>query len=351
MFPATAPKQNRRPFVCYNSIVAAELQMTDRREKIAGQVKDLKNEKNAVILAHNYQIPEVQDVADYVGDSLGLSQTAAHTDAEIIVFCGVHFMAETASIISPDKKILIPDMGAGCSLSETITLKQLKEWKSEHPDAVVVSYVNTSAAVKSESDYCVTSSNAVKVVESIPPDRKILFLPDIFLGSYVSKVTGREMEIWPGECHVHSGIKVKDIKRMKDEHPGAEVVIHPECGCTTHYLYDSVSGSKHADSERNKGSEEVSFLSTSGMTKRAREGGDEFIVATETGMLHRLRKDNPGKKFFPASEGAVCEYMKMITLEKVLRSLKEEIYEVKVPEQLALRAKKPIDRMLGVSGH
>ncbi|WP_462137851.1 quinolinate synthase NadA [Candidatus Mycalebacterium sp.] len=315
--------------------------MADERKDIARQVAELKKEKNAVILAHNYQIAEVQDVADYVGDSLGLSQTAARTDAEIIVFCGVHFMAETASIISPDKKVLIPDKNAGCSLSDTITAAQLKEWKTEHPGAVVVSYVNTSAAVKSESDYCVTSSNAVKVVESIPPDKKILFLPDIFLGSYISKVTGRKMEIWPGECHVHAGIKVKDIKRVKDEHPAAEVIVHPECGCTTHYLYDSVSDGEVA--------KDVRFLSTSGMTARARDGGDEFIVATETGMLHRLRKENPGKKFFPASTEAVCEYMKMITLEKVLLSLTDEIYEVKVPENLAVRAKKPIDRMLSVS--
>ncbi|MGI9558119.1 MAG: quinolinate synthase NadA [Thermodesulfobacteriota bacterium] len=317
--------------------------MTDTLKNTARRIDELKREKNAVILAHNYQVPEVQDIADYVGDSLGLSRKAAQTGADVIVFCGVHFMAETASIISPDKKVLIPDPQAGCSLADTITLEQLKEWKNEHPGAVVVSYVNTSAAVKSESDYCVTSSNAVKVVESIPEDRKILFLPDIFLGSYVAKQTGREMEIWPGECHVHSGIKVKDIKNMKARHPGAEVVVHPECGCTTHYLYNSVSEKGEAVPG------DVTFLSTSGMTERARKGGEEFIVATETGMLHRLRKDNPSKKFFPASESAVCEYMKMITLDKVLRSLEEEIYEVKVPQQLALRAKKPIDRMLGVS--
>lgn len=315
--------------------------MAHNTTEAARRITRLKREKNAVILAHNYQVPEVQDVADYVGDSLGLSRLAARTDADIIVFCGVHFMAETASIISPEKKVLIPDTGAGCSLSETITAQQLREWKTEHPGAVVVSYVNTSAEVKSESDYCVTSSNAVRVVESIPQDRKILFLPDIFLGSYVSRVTGREMEIWPGECHVHADIKVKDINRVRDEHPAAEVVIHPECGCTTNYLYDSVSGGEAAG--------DVRFLSTSGMTKHAREGGDEFIVATETGMLHRLRKDNPAKKFFPASESAVCEYMKMITLEKVLRSLEEEVYEVRVPRKLALRAKKPIDRMLEVS--
>jgi len=226
--------------------------MKDGDRETAKQLRDLKHEKNAVILAHNYQIPEVQDIADYVGDSLGLSQIAAHTHANIIIFCGVHFMAETASIISPDKKVLIPDKDAGCSLSDTINIEQLMEWKSEHPGAVVVSYVNTSAAVKSESDYCVTSSNAVRVVRSIPPDRKILFLPDIFLGSYVSKVTGREMEIWPGECHVHAGIKTGDIKRLKEEHPRAEVVVHPECGCTTQYLYDSASGSKKYDADVKK---------------------------------------------------------------------------------------------------
>lgn len=315
--------------------------MNDLRE-ITEKINHLRKEKNAVILAHNYQVPEVQDIADYTGDSLGLSQQASETDAEIIVFCGVHFMAETASIISPHKKVLIPDTAAGCSLSDTINLKQLKEWKEEHPGAVVVSYVNTSAEVKSETDYCVTSSNAVKVVNAIPEDKEILFLPDMFLGSYVAKKTGRKMHLWPGECHVHAGIKPKDIQKMRDERPNAEMVVHPECGCTTSFLYHSIKDEKSTN--------DIKFLSTGGMRKFAEESDkDEFIIATETGMLHRLRKDNPTKTFYPASENAVCEYMKMITIDKVLRSLEEEIYEVKVPEAIAHKAKLSIDRMLEIS--
>ncbi|MGH7884388.1 MAG: quinolinate synthase NadA [Thermodesulfobacteriota bacterium] len=315
--------------------------MTDLKA-INEEINRLRKEKNAVILAHNYQIGEVQDIADYTGDSLGLSQKAAETDADMIVFCGVHFMAETASIISPHKKVLIPDTNAGCSLADTINLKQLKEWKEEHPDAVVVSYVNTSAEVKSETDYCVTSSNAVKVVNAIPEDKEILFLPDMFLGSYVAKKTGRKMHLWPGECHVHAGIRPKDIQAMRDEHPNAEMVVHPECGCTTSFLYHSIKDEKST--------QDIKFLSTGGMRKFAEESkSDEFIIATETGMLHRLRKDNPKKTFYPASEKAVCEYMKMITIEKVLRSLQEEVYEVKVPEVIAHKAKLSIDRMLEIS--
>ena len=309
---------------------------------VAEEINELRKQKKAVILAHNYQLPDVQDIADYVGDSLGLSQQAAKTDAEIIVFCGVHFMAETASIISPNKKVLIPDLDAGCSLSDTINLEKLKDWKKEHPEAVVVSYVNTSAEVKSETDYCVTSSNAVQVVKAIPEEKEILFLPDMFLGAYVAKVTGRKMHIWPGECHVHAGIKVKDINLMKQEHPNAEMIVHPECGCTTHYLYKSVEDENMPD--------DIKFLSTGGMIKHSIDSdADEFIVATETGILHRMRKDNPGKKFFPANDKAVCEYMKMITIEKVLRSLKEEVYEVDVPGEIATKAKKSIDRMLEIS--
>ena len=311
-------------------------------KKIVEEIDKLRKEKNAVILAHNYQVPEVQDIADYVGDSLGLSQQAAETDAEIIVFCGVHFMAETASIISPNKKVLIPDLDAGCSLSDTINLEQLKEWKEEHPNAVVVSYVNTSAEVKSETDYCVTSSNAVQVVNAIPSEKEILFLPDMFLGAYVGKVTGRKMHVWPGECHVHAGIRVKDIKEMKDDHPDAEMIVHPECGCTTSYLYQT------ADDK--EASNNIKFLSTGGMVRHTCESdAKEFIVATETGMLHRLQKENPDKKFIPANENAVCEFMKMITIEKVLKSLQEEVYEVKVPENLAVKAKLSIDRMLEIS--
>lgn len=309
---------------------------------VAEEINELRKKKNAVILAHNYQVPEVQDIADYVGDSLGLSQQAAKTDAEIIVFCGVHFMAETASIISPDKKVLIPDLDAGCSLSDTINLEQLKEWRSLHPKAVVVSYVNTSAEVKSETDYCVTSSNAVQVVNAIPKEKEILFLPDMFLGAYVAKVTGRKIHIWPGECHVHAGIKVQDIKEMKEEHPNAEMIVHPECGCTTHYLYQCVD---NGDLPK-----DIRFLSTGGMIKRTiTSDADEFVVATETGILHRMRKENPDKKFYAANENAVCEFMKMITIEKVLRSLQEEVFEVDVPSEIAVKAKKSIDRMLEIS--
>ncbi len=309
---------------------------------VTEEINVLRKEKNAVILAHNYQLPDVQDIADYVGDSLGLAQQAANTDADIIVFCGVHFMAETASIISPEKKVLIPDLDAGCSLADTINLEKLREWKDEHPDAVVVSYVNTTAEVKSETDYCVTSSNAVQVVNAIPVDKKILFLPDMFLGAYVKKVTGRDMEIWPGECHVHAGIKVKDIRALKEKHPKADMIVHPECGCTTTYLYQSV--------ENGKLPEDIIFLSTGGMIKHAIESeADEFIVATETGILHRMKKDNPDKTFIPANENAICEYMKMITIEKVLKSLQEEVFEVNVPGEIAVKAKKSIERMLEIS--
>lgn len=312
--------------------------LTDAYEEIDA----LRKEKNAVILAHNYQIPEIQDLADYTGDSLGLSQKASETDAEIIVFCGVHFMAETASIISPDKKVLIPDPGAGCSLAETITVEQLREWKSRYPDALVVSYVNTSAAVKSETDYCVTSSNAVKVVESIPRDREILFLPDMYLGSFVARTTGRKIRIWPGECHVHAGIRPDDVREMKEAHPGAEMIVHPECGCTTTFLAAAARDEKLAG--------EIKFFSTGKMIDHTRNSDTgEFVVATETGILHTLRKQSPGKKFYPAREGAVCEYMKMITVEGVANSLREEVHEVRVPEEIARKAKKSIDRMLYIS--
>ena len=309
---------------------------------ISEEIDRLRKEKNAVILAHNYQIPEIQDLADYTGDSLGLSQKASETDAEIIIFCGVHFMAETASIISPDKKVLIPDPEAGCSLAETINLEQVRKWKSEHPDALVVSYVNTSAAVKSETDYCVTSSNAVKIVESIPKDREILFLPDMFLGAFVSKVTGRKIYIWPGECHVHAGIRPGDIRKIKESYPNAEMIVHPECGCTTSFLHSTAGDDELA--------KDIKFFSTGKMIDYTRNSDtSEFVVATETGILHTLRKQSPEKKFYPAKADAICEYMKMITVDKVLNSLREEVYEVKVPEDIARKAKKSIDRMLYIS--
>ncbi|SHF59222.1 quinolinate synthetase [Fodinibius roseus] len=310
-------------------------------QELVAEIKQLKTERNAVILAHNYQVPEVQDIADYIGDSLGLSHQAAETEAEVIVFCGVHFMAETASIISPDKKVLIPDLDAGCSLADSITAEQLREWKADHPDAVVVTYINTTAAVKAECDYCCTSSNAVDIVESIPEENEILFLPDKFLGSYVEMVTGRELNIWDGACHVHEKIGELNLGEKQKEYPDAEVLIHPECGCSTSCMMKSAM---YFDCE------DGHIHSTSGMLNRASESkAEEFVVATETGILHRMKKENPGKKFYPANENAVCEYMKMITLEKLYEALKYDQFEVKVPDELAERAHLPIERMLSVA--
>ncbi len=316
------------------------------------EILRLKKEKDAVILAHNYQIPEVQDVADFVGDSLGLSQQAAKTSAKIIVFCGVHFMAETASIICPDKKVLIPDLEAGCSLSDTINAEELRKWKEENPDAVVVGYVNTTADVKAMCDYCCTSSNAVKVVNSIPADRTVLFLPDMFLGAYVAEVTKRKnMLIWPGECHVHAGIRPEMVNDMLKTHKGAEFLIHPECGCTTSMMYYfNGNGNGNGKSNGNGNGHNVKFFSTEGMMKYAKSSNaDKFVIATETGILYRMQKENPTKKFIPISDNAICKYMKMITLDKVYRSLTEMVYEVKVPEIIAGKAKLAIERMLAIN--
>jgi len=307
-----------------------------------GQVLALKKQKNAVILAHNYQLPEVQDVADLIGDSLALSKNAATTDADVIVFCGVHFMAETASILCPDKKVLIPDLEAGCSLASTINASELQAWKQEHPDAVVVSYVNTTAEVKALSDYCCTSSNAVKVVNSIPKDREVLFLPDLFLGSYVAEVTKRKnMYIWPGECHVHAGIKAEDINKMLATFKNADFLVHPECSCTSSTMYHMSKGDL---------SKSGHILSTEGMMKHAKASdAKQFVVATETGILYRMQKENPDKEFIPIKRDAVCKYMKKITLEKVYNSLAHNVYEVKVPKDIADKARLAIDRMLAIS--
>ena len=307
------------------------------------EVLRLKKEKDVVILAHNYQIPEVQDVADFVGDSLGLSRQAAKVKQKTILFCGVHFMAETAAIVSPDKRVLIPDLEAGCSLSDSITVDQLRKWKKEHPDAISVGYVNTTAEIKSELDYCCTSSNAVNVVNAIPKGREILFLPDMFLGSYVSKITGRKnMQIWAGECHVHAGITPADIEKKLAELKNAEFVVHPECSCTTPMMYDIASG-------RYK-NHQVQILSTEGMMNHvSKSDSQQFVVATETGILYRMRQQNPQKTFIPASESAECEYMKMITLDKVYRSLYYEKYEVKVAKKTADKARLAIERMLSIS--
>ncbi len=306
------------------------------------QVLELKKSRNAVILAHNYQVPEVQDVADFIGDSLALSRNAATTKADLIVFCGVHFMAETASIICPDKKVLIPDLDAGCSLASAINAKELLAWKEEHPDAVVVSYVNTTAEVKALSDYCCTSANAVKVVSSIPTDRKVLFLPDMFLGAYVAEVTKRKnMYVWPGECHVHAGIKAEDINKMLATFKNADFLVHPECSCTSSTMYHMAKGDLAKTGY---------VLSTEGMMRHARSSeAKQFVVATETGILYRMQKENPGKEFVPVKEDAVCKYMKKISLEKVYNSLAYNVYEVRVPKNVADRARLAIDRMLAIS--
>ena len=300
------------------------------------EIRALAAERNAVILAHNYQVPEVQDVADYVGDSLGLSREAAATEADAIVFCGVHFMAETAVILSPQKTVLIPDLDAGCSLAASITGDQLRAWKAENPDAVVVSYVNTTAEVKAETDYCCTSGNAKGVIEAIPKDKEILFLPDMFLGLWLERVTGRKLRIWMGECHVHAGIRPQDITRMQAEAPDAEFLVHPECGCASQCMAF--------------GGDNMHILSTEGMVKFAKSSPKErFLVATETGILHRLHKEAPEKRFEAISEKAICRYMKMITLPKLRDSLRDWKYEVTVPPEIAERARGAIDRMIAIS--
>ena len=326
---------------------AGEAQLSPKQiERLQSEVRALAEERNAVILAHNYQVPEVQDVAHFVGDSLGLSRQAAATDSDVIAFCGVHFMAETASILSPEKTVLLPDLDAGCSLADSITGDQLRAWKADHPDAVVVMYVNTTAEVKAETDYCCTSSNAVGVVEHIRrehgDDVEILFGPDMWLGAYVERVTGRRMEVWDGECHVHAGIRPADISAVRAEHPGAEFMIHPECGCTTQVMEYVASGD--VDPER------THMLSTGGMLDFARDSeADTFIVATETGMLHPLAKENPGKSFIPANRAAACRYMKMITLPKLRDTLRDLRPQVKVDPYLAERARIPIERMVAIT--
>ncbi len=308
---------------------------------IIAEIQRLKRERNAVLLAHNYQYGEIQDIADFVGDSLGLSQQAARTDADVIVFCGVHFMAETAAILCPDKTVLLPDRAAGCSMADSITAEQLRAWKAEHPGAVVVSYVNTTAEVKAESDYCCTSGNALNVIKAIPEDQEILFLPDMFLGSYLRQVTGRPLQIWAGECHVHAAIKPRMVDSMRAAYPGAEFLIHPECGCvssTMHYLArGAISGTG------------THILSTEGMIRHAeRSGSSQFIVATEIGVLHRMRKANPDKTFLPIDELISCRYMKMITLDKILRSLRDMVEPISVPPDIAQRARGAIERMIAL---
>jgi quinolinate synthase len=311
---------------------------------LAERIRELARERNAVILAHNYERPEVQDVADVVGDSLGLSRAAASTPADVIVFCGVHFMAETAAILSPEKTVLLPDLGAGCSLADSITAEQLQAWKAEHPGAVVVSYVNTTAAVKAETDYCCTSGNAVEIVNAIPADQEILFCPDMFLGAHVRRVTGRRnMHVWMGECHVHASISPRSMTSMRELHPNAELLVHPECGCTTGLLEASSAGDMDV-----KG---MHILSTEGMMRRPGESDtSEFIVATEVGILHRLRRAHPQKQFFAADERASCRFMKLTTLPKVLNALATMEPRITVPVEIADRARLAIERMIAIGG-
>jgi quinolinate synthase len=318
---------------------------------LQAEVRELAVARRAVILAHNYQLPEIQDVADYVGDSLGLSQRAAAANAEVIAFCGVHFMAETASILCPDKRVLIPDPGAGCSLADSITAQQLRDWKARHPGAVTVMYVNTTAEVKALTDYCCTSANAVQVVAHIlrehGPDTEILFGPDMFLGAYVEKTLDRALHVWDGECHVHASIKPRDIATLRGAHPGAEFLIHPECGCSTSVMEYVAAGDIAGDGVR--------MLSTGGMLSHARAlqagAGPQVataIVATETGMLHPLRQAAPDVEFIAANEAASCRYMKMITLTKLRDALRDDVFEVKVPTPIAERARLPIERMVSI---
>jgi len=310
------------------------------------EVRALAKQRDAVIIAHNYQLPEIQDVADYVGDSLGLSRQAAASDASVIAFCGVHFMAETASVLSPQKTVLIPDLDAGCSLADAITPPQLAAWQAEHPGAITVMYVNTTAEIKAMTDYCVTSANAVAVVEHIlrehGADTEILFGPDMFLGAYVEKRIGRALHVWDGECHVHAGIRPKDIEQVRAAHPGADFLIHPECGCSTSVMEYSAAG--------DIAPEGVHMLSTGGMLRYA-EGakpGQTAIVATEIGMLHPLREVAPDTEFIAANERAACTYMKMITLPKLRDALRDLVHEVKVPADIAERARVPIERMIAI---
>ena len=308
----------------------------------ATEVRRLKEEKNALILAHNYQLPEIQDIADHTGDSLALSRIAAETDADVIVFCGVHFMAETAKILSPEKTVLIPDAAAGCSLADSLTADELREWKAEHPGAVVVSYVNTTADVKALTDICCTSSNAVDVVASLPEDQEVLFGPDQFLGAHVRRETGRDnIHVWAGECHVHAGISGQELSQQAHDNPTADLFIHPECGCANSAIY--LAGEGIVEPER------VKMLSTGDMITQAKTTSQSTVlVATEVGMLHQLRQAAPGVDFRAVNDRAACTYMKMITPAALLRCLALGEDEVTVDEETAAAARRSVERMIAI---
>lgn len=314
----------------------------DEVRRLQREVRSLAAARNAVVLAHNYQRPEVQDVADYVGDSLGLSRRAAATDAEVIVFCGVHFMAETAAILSPEKKVLLPDLEAGCSLAASITAEDVRRWRAEFPDYVAVGYVNTTAEVKAELDYCCTSGNAIEVVDAIPSEKGILFLPDFFLGAHLKRMRpDREIQVWMGECHVHKDINARTVNAMRSKYPDAEVLVHPECGCASQLMYSAGLGDLDP--------EVLHIASTEGMIRAAQNGRSRrYIVATEVGILHRMRQVAPDKEFLAADRAAVCHFMKTITLESTRNALRDDVHEVRVPEETARRARKAIERMVAI---
>lgn len=314
---------------------------TETEAALIDEIDELRRIRGAVILAHNYQIGVIQDIADHVGDSLGLSQVAARSDAAQIVFCGVHFMAETAAILNPRSTVLLPDREAGCSLADSINVDQLRAWKQQHPDAIVVSYVNTTAAVKAESDYCCTSGNAERVIRAIPAGREILFLPDMYLGTYLQNVTGRKLQIWAGECHVHAAIRPPMVAARRAQYPDAELLVHPECGC--------ISATLHALSTGAVDGRGTHVLSTEGMVRHpASSTASTFIVATEIGVLHRMRQANPDKTFLPIDDSISCRYMKMITLEKVRDALRDTREIITVPAETAARARIAIERMIAL---
>jgi quinolinate synthase len=312
----------------------------DEIQRKQERVRELCQQRNAIVLAHLYQRPEIQEVADAVADSLRLSQTAAKTDADVIVFCGVHFMAETASIICPEKTVLLPDLRAGCSLAASITVEELRQWKSKYPDAVVVAYINTSAAVKAESDYCCTSANAAKVVASIPAEKPVLFIPDKYLATVVARQTQRSNVIaYPGYCHVHKMIKPEQVTQVMEDHPDIELLLHPECGCVSSCMAKVFDGTLPQD--------KTFFLSTEGMIRHiGQSSAPQFAVGTELGIMHRLNKDFPDRRFYPVNPEAICAFMKTITLDKVIESLETMSPEVRVPREIAARARGAIDRML-----
>src|SRR6266487_2072241 len=319
----------------------ASVPTTSTRDLIA-EINELRSDRRAVILAHNYQRPEIQDVADVVADSLQMARRATELDASVLVICGVHFMAETAAIANPDKRVLIPDPSAGCSLAATIQAADVRAWRAAHPDGLVVAYVNTAADVKAEADYCCTSGNAVAVIRALPAGVPVLFLPDLFLGNYLRKVTGRPLDVWLGECHVHAGLTREMLQERRVEYPDAEFLVHPECGCVTSAMY-------YAEAEGEVAESRMRIVSTEQMMRRARVSpARRFVVATETGVLHRLRRENPAKEFVAARESAECRYMKQITLENLRDALRDVKYEVTVPPAVAARARRAIDRMLAI---